>query len=134
MDYPSTLSEQTSETQAEEQASSSEDKAKSEAAAKEEKEEKQENATDEAKAQKTEDTTGGTFADGKLTKTVKVKVAGASATAAAGCLVDAGLFTSYDDYAKYCKKAGTNPEQIKAGTFSFSAGMTKTAIAKMVTQ
>lgn len=134
MDYPNTLSEQANSTQTEEQANQDADAAANESNAGADADA---DADKEAAANTGSDSdtaSSDTFVDGKLTKTVKVTVQGGSATAAAGCLVDAGLFKSYDEYAKYCKKAGTNPEAIKAGTFSFSSGMSKTAIAKKVSQ
>lgn len=76
----------------------------------------------------------GLYAGGNLSKSVTVTVQGGSATAAANCLVAAGLFSDYNDYAQACKKAGNSPEAIKASTFTFSKGMSKVDIAKMVTQ
>lgn len=141
MDYPNTLSEQANSTQTEEQANQDADAAANESDAGADADADKNTADAEADKETAANTdsdndsaSSDTFVDGKLTKTVKVTVQGGSATAAAGCLVDAGLFKSYDDYAKYCKKAGTNPEAIKAGTFSFSSGMSKTAIAKKVSQ
>lgn len=83
----------------------------------------------------TDDSANGTlWQDGKLTKSVSVKVAGGSAVGAVDCLIDAGLFKSYSQFESFCKKAGTKAENIKAGSFKFNKGMTKTKIAKMVTQ
>ena len=65
-----------------------------------------------------------------LSKEIKVKVAGGSATAAVQSLVDAGLFSSYEEFTKVCKAAGYTPEDIKATTFTFEAGCTQTDIAK----
>lgn len=75
----------------------------------------------------------GLWANGVLSKDVTVKVAGGSATAAVQSLIDAGLFTSYDQYTKVCKAAGYTPEDIKATTFTFESGCTQTDIAKKVT-
>ena len=70
---------------------------------------------------------------GELTHDITVSIAGGSATAAADGLVSAGLFDSYDDFAKVCKAAGRSPEDIKANTFTFEKGSTQTDIAKQVT-
>ena len=74
------------------------------------------------------------YKDGKLTDTVKVKVAGGSESAAIGSLVKAKLFTSDSDFKKACKKADVKPSKIKAGTFTFEKGSTKESIAKQVTK
>lgn len=74
------------------------------------------------------------WSNGVLSKDVNVKVEGGSATAAVQSLVDAGLFSSYEDFTKVCKAAGYTPEDIKATTFTFEAGCTQTDIAKIVTK
>lgn len=76
----------------------------------------------------------GLWSKGVLSKEIKVKVAGGSATAAVQSLVDAGLFSSYEEFTKVCKAAGYTPEDIKATTFTFEAGCTQTDIAKKVTK
>lgn len=68
-----------------------------------------------------------------LSKDMTVNVASGSATAAAQSLVDAGLFKDYDEFSKVCSNADVKPENIKAGTFNFSAGITKQDIVKAVT-
>lgn len=82
----------------------------------------------------TGDSPSSLWADGVLSKDVKVDVEGGSATAAVQSLIDAGLFTSYEQFTKVCKAAGCTPEDIKATTFTFEAGCTQTDIAKKVTQ
>ena len=57
-----------------------------------------------------------------------------SATAAAECLVDIGLFESYNQFSDTCDTAGCDPEDIKANTFTFDKGSTQTDIAKEVTE
>ncbi|MCQ2551295.1 MAG: hypothetical protein MJ146_03820 [Clostridia bacterium] len=76
----------------------------------------------------------GVWEDGKLTKDVKVTVKGGSAVGAVECLIEKELFTSYAQYEKICKKAGVKPENIKATTFTFKAGSTRSDICKLVTQ
>jgi uncharacterized membrane protein len=70
---------------------------------------------------------------GVLTRDITVKVEGGSASSAAQCLINAGLFTNYDQFAETCKSAGRNPENIKANTFTFEKGSTQADIAKKVT-
>lgn len=77
---------------------------------------------------------GGVFKDGVLAKELTVTVNGGSATSAVNCLIDAGLFASYDEYVEICKAAGYTPENIKAKTFTFASGSTQTDIAEEVTQ
>ncbi len=72
------------------------------------------------------------WADGKLTRDVKVDVHGSYASAAVQCLVDAGLFDDYADYKSVCDAAGYNDEKVKAGEFTFKKGSTKKDIAKKI--
>lgn len=74
------------------------------------------------------------WTDGTLAKDVTVTIQGGSATDAVQSLIDAKLFTSYDEYESVCKAAGYTAENIKATTFTFPAGSTQTDIARMVTQ
>ena len=93
--------------------------------------------TDETAVPSEDDSKGGDsglWSKGVLSKEIKVKVAGGSATAAVQSLVDAGLFSSYEEFTKVCKAAGYTPEDIKATTFTFEAGCTQTDIAKKVTK
>ena len=83
--------------------------------------------TDDSDSESTE-----LFADGKLTKTVKVQIEGNSATAAVQCLIDAGLFDDYAEYKSICTSNGLNDEKVSAGLFTFKKGCTKTDIAKAV--
>lgn len=109
MDYPQTLAQQTGTT----------------------------DTTDDTAVPSKDDGKGGDstlWSNGVLSKEMKVKVEGGSATAAVQSLVDAGLFASYEDFTKVCKAAGYTPEDIKATTFTFEAGCTQTDIAKIVTK
>lgn len=81
-----------------------------------------------------ETTSSGVWSGDKLAKDVTVEINPGSATAAAQCLVDAGLFKSYEDYENACASAGTDPTDIHAATFTFEKGLTKADIAKEVTQ
>lgn len=71
---------------------------------------------------------------GQLTRDITVTVSGDSATAAAECLVDMGLFESYAQFSDACDSAGCDPEDIKANTFNFDKGSTQTDIAEEVTE
>ena len=73
------------------------------------------------------------WVDGVLAREITVNVQGGSAQKAVQCLIDAGLFTNYDQYAEVCKDAGRSPENIKANTFTFEKGSTQKEIAKKVT-
>lgn len=74
------------------------------------------------------------WSGGTLTKDVTVTIASGSATGAVGSLIDAGLFESYDEFVQVCNAAGYSENNIKATTFTFSAGSTQTDIAIQVTQ
>jgi len=74
------------------------------------------------------------WSDGMLTREVTVTVSGGSAVTAAQSLVDVGLFESYDQYVEICSAAGCTPENIKANTFTFASGSTRTDIVKRVTE
>lgn len=71
--------------------------------------------------------------NGTLTQDVTVTVQTGSAENAVNCLVYAGLFDSYDQFSKVCKKAGRKAENIKATTYTFPSGSTQKKIAKIVT-
>lgn len=71
--------------------------------------------------------------DGVLRVNMTVTVSEGSATSAVQNLVDVGLFTSYEDFEAVCEKAGVDPTDIKATTFTFAAGSTQEDIAKQVT-
>lgn len=73
------------------------------------------------------------WSDGILAREITVNVSGGSAKNAVQCLIDAGLFTNYDQYADICQEIGRSPENIKANTFTFEKGSTQKEIAKKVT-
>lgn len=73
------------------------------------------------------------WVDGVLGKDVTVTISDGTAAEAVQSLVDAGLFESYDDFAKICDSAGLSPEKIHAKEFTFTAGSTQTDIASTVT-
>ena len=70
--------------------------------------------------------------DNRLTARVIVDIEGNSAVAAVQCLIDAGLFTDYDDYMGVCEDANLDPEKIAAGRFTFELGSTKQDIVKQI--
>lgn len=74
------------------------------------------------------------WADDKLAEDIKVKVKGKKAVTRINCLVDAGLFTSAEDYENICTAAEVNYVTIKKGTYTFKAGSTKEDIVKQVTK
>lgn len=137
MDYPATLVDTSVEQSEDANAAGSEaDKAdaKNDGAGDADKKGTGSDADKSSKASDDNSGSNSIYASGKLAKDISVTVNGGTATAAAQCLVDAGLFDSYTDYANACNKAGNSPEAIKASTFTFSKGMSKVSIAKMVTQ
>lgn len=75
----------------------------------------------------------GIWSGDALASDVTVTVQAGAAMTAVQSLVDAGLFSSYEDFEKVCKSAGCDPLNIKATTFTFGAGATKADIAKTVT-
>ena len=70
--------------------------------------------------------------DGTLSRNVTVDIEGNSASQAANCMVEVGLFEDYKEYARVCDSNGLNPEKIAAGRFTFKKGTTKAGIVKMV--
>ena len=71
--------------------------------------------------------------DGVLRVNMTVTIAEGSAYEAVQNMVDVGLFDSYEDYEAVCEKAGIDPTDIKATTFTFPAGSTQEDIVKQVT-
>ena len=121
MDYPKTLTEASEQ---QEEKNKEAEQAKANAA-----------KTEAKKTDTTQSTTDGVYKDGKLVKDVSIEIkAGASSEEAVKPLIDAKLFSSYDDFSKTCSSAGANPENVRADKFTFSAGATKADIAKKVTQ
>ena len=74
------------------------------------------------------------WAKGRLLKEVTVETGSGDAVNAVAPLVEAGLFTSYEDYVAICEKAEVNPLDIKSDTFTFTAGTTQRDIVKEVTK
>lgn len=72
--------------------------------------------------------------NGTLSKDVTVSVSSGSATAAVNSLIDAGLFDSYEQFSDACEKIGASPEDIKATSFTFAKGSSRSDIASKVTQ
>ncbi len=79
------------------------------------------------------DSSSGIMTDGILNQSVTVTIPSGSATGAVDALIAAGLFESYDDFVTTCRSSGCTPENIKATTYTFDAGMTKADIAAKVT-
>lgn len=71
---------------------------------------------------------------GVLRSEVTVTTSEGSATEAAQALVDAGLFTSYEDFAAICEVNNLDPTDIKANTFTFPPGTSQSKIAEEVTK
>ena len=64
-----------------------------------------------------------------LARDIEVNVEGSVASAAVGCLIDAGLFADYEEYQTVCDEAGLDDEKVSAGLFVFEKGFTKTDVA-----
>ena len=77
---------------------------------------------------------GRLWSGGMLREEVSVTTASGSASDAAQSLVDAGLFTSYEDFAAICEYNGFDPTDIKANDFTFPPGTTQAQIAEEVTK
>jgi hypothetical protein len=92
-----------------------------------------ENADTDTQTAIAENSASDLWVNGVLSRDITVTIQGGSATAAVESLVDVGLFASYDEFSQVCQAAGYTSDQIKATTFTFTAGMTQTDIAKMVT-
>ncbi|MDY6038630.1 MAG: hypothetical protein SPI74_06605 [Eubacterium sp.] len=75
---------------------------------------------------------GTVWKDGKLIHNMSVEVPQGSATAAVDGLVQAGLFTSYEDFAAVSAQLGLDPTSIMPGTYKFDAGATQADITATV--
>ena len=71
--------------------------------------------------------------NGKLQETITVEVSSDSTEAAVNSLIAAGLFSTANQFKKYCKKANVSDADIKTGTFTFKEGSTRKQIVKQVT-
>ena len=72
--------------------------------------------------------------DGKLIEDMIVTTGEGSAMEAAQALVDAGLFTSYENFEEICNAYGFVATDIKASDFVFKKGFTQQQIAEEVTK
>lgn len=115
MEYPSSLAKETHTTETSQEVSM----------------EEKENSEEDAPGQMPLDSI---WDDGVLTQEVAVTIQPASEKEAVGALVYAGLFQSYDEFVKICKKAGCKPSQIKASSYRFPVGSTQKDIAIEVTK
>ena len=77
---------------------------------------------------------GRLWSGGMLREEVTIVTASGSAADAVESLVEAGLFTSYEDFAAICNAYGFDPTDIKAGEFTFLPGTTQAQIAEAVTK
>lgn len=73
-----------------------------------------------------------TWDNDKLAEEISMSVEGSNSDKRIQCLIDAGLFTSSVDFETVCKDNNLNPKKIRAGSYTFSKGLTKTNIAKAV--
>lgn len=71
--------------------------------------------------------------DGKLRVDMNVELASGSSEIAVESLVQAGLFTSYEDFVAVCEKIEADPGMVAAGAYSFPAGSSQEDIADIVT-
>lgn len=71
--------------------------------------------------------------DGKLRVDMNVELASGSSEIAVESLVQAGLFTSYEDFVAVCEKIEADPGMIAAGAYTFPAGSSQEDIADIVT-
>ena len=77
---------------------------------------------------------GKLWSNGMLREEVTVTTKSGSAADAVQSLVDAGLFTSYEDFEAVCDLYNYDPTDIKASTFTFLPGTTQADIAEEVTR
>ncbi len=77
---------------------------------------------------------GKLWSGGMLREEITVTTASGSAADAAQSLVDAGLFTSYEDFEAICNAYGFDPTDIKASEFTFLPGTTQAQIVEEVTK
>lgn len=72
--------------------------------------------------------------NGKLINDVTVTTSEGSAMEASQALIDAGLFSSYENFEEICKAYGFEATDIKASEFTFKKGFTQQQIAEEVTK
>ena len=72
--------------------------------------------------------------NGKLINDVTVTTSEGSALEASQALIDAGLFSSYENFEEICKAYGFEATDIKASDFTFKKGFTQQQIAEEVTK
>lgn len=70
---------------------------------------------------------------GKLRASIKVSIEPGSASQAVQALVEAGLFSSYEDYVHVCEANDIDPGRIQVGSFTFEKGATQADIVNTVT-
>ena len=71
--------------------------------------------------------------DGKLRVDMNVELASGSSEVAIESLVQAGLFSSYEDFVAVCENYDLDPEMVAARSYTFPAGSTQEDIAREVT-
>ena len=71
--------------------------------------------------------------DKQLRSGITLTTASGTAYDAVDTLIDAGLFTSFDDYFSVCMRVGVDSSAIKSATFTFDQGATQEDIVKQVT-
>ena len=73
------------------------------------------------------------YKDGRLVKTITIKLETGSLTYAMRQLKSYGLYDSAHEYRLCCRQQGRKPSDIKAGTHTFKKGWTKAKIARALT-
>lgn len=133
MEYPKTLISDTASTSTETDVTDSSDE-NEDSSAQSSSDEESSSDNDDAKTSVTSDNDDSQplWSHGVLSREITVNVSGLSASEAVQCLVDAGLFTDYEEYKSVCAAAGLDHQKISAGSFTFSKGSSKTNIAGIV--
>ncbi|MDY2959427.1 MAG: hypothetical protein SOR72_01315 [Hornefia sp.] len=115
MDYPKTLDTNTSKTVASDNKSP-------------------ETTVDKDKVETvTEGETKATWKNGTLAKDITVQLKGKEEAPMVQTLINAGIFISKDDYEKVCKESKRKHQNIRKGTYTFTKGMNKEKIVKLIT-
>ena len=73
------------------------------------------------------------YKDGRLVKTIKIKIETGSLNYAMEQLKTYGLYDSAHEFKVYCHQQGRKAGSIKAGTHTFKKGWTKAKIARALT-
>ncbi|ETJ99063.1 hypothetical protein HMPREF0378_1172 [Eubacterium nodatum ATCC 33099] len=74
-----------------------------------------------------------TWKNDTLAEDITVELRGKKEAPMVQALINAGIFISKDEYEKVCKEAKRKHQNIRKGTYTFTKGMNKEKIVKLIT-